>query len=528
VSARHLVLIAGLVACGGDPPETPPDPGRWRGYPECDVLAYEIELVLDPRRAEVAGQVTYRLRAVEELAAVRLDAATSPGWTPRFFQGRELAVRRAEGHLEVALEERVSAGAELSLRAELSGQPPDGLYFGRTRAGRPVAFTDHYAVRARGWLPCEDHPGDRALFRLRLAVPEEDQVVCTGAMQRVASAPWIPPGHTGWSAESALELPTYLVAFCVGPYARVEEGGDPRLVPHYVYAEDVEAARAALRFHGEWLREMERRIGPYPFEKYCVVQVPTRWGGMENAGNTWVREDLFDGPGGGSRATGTLAHELAHQWFGDGVGCAEWSETWLSEGFASYFGPLLEACTGGRPELETLAEQRARWLEAPEGKERPVRWTGYDDPNTALSANVYSKGAWVLHMLEVELGDEAFFAGLRRYYREQVGRAATSDDLRAALEAESGRELAGFFRQWLDRPGCPELAFTWSAGGVVVEQLQGEPFEFPLRLAWRDAAGARREDVFRIRAARTELALEGAPISPGEVDPRVELLYRPR
>src|SRR6185436_3752891 len=376
--------------------------------------------------------------------------------------------RETDERVSVALPHPVHAGEELTLEADFAGKPPDGLYFGRSRYGEPWVYTDHYSVRAHGWLPCEDHPGDRALFTLTLTVPEALEVVGTGGLARTKEP--APRGFALWRGACASELPTYLLAFAAGPWARVPEEGDPRLFPHFVYRQDVENARKALVHHAAWFGHMERVFGPYPYSSYCIAQVPTRWGGMENAGNTWVMESLFDArPDGPS---GVLAHEFAHQWFGDGVGYADWQEVWLSEGFASFFGPWLDSQTGGKPFAEALRGEREQWLASEEGRTLPVRWRGFENPDGALNANSYPKGAWILRMLEKELGEELFLAGIASYYRENVGRAVTSATFRKAMERAAKRDLGAFFQQWLERPGCPELSFTWTPETVTVRQLQ--------------------------------------------------------
>ncbi len=496
---------------------------RFRDYPETDVLAYDIELTLDPARKTVEGHEHIRIRAQQDLGSVPLDAVTKPGWTLGFRQGKELAFRReSDERVRVELETPVRAGQELELEARFSGAPPDGLYFGRTRYGEPCVFTDHYSIRAHGWLPCEDHPGDRARFSLALIVPRGLEVVGTGGMARTSEP--APDGFALWKGACASELPTYLLAFAVGSWARIAEDGDARLLPHFVYARDREKAERALVHHAQWMRRMEQVFGPYPYGSYCIAQVPTRWGGMENAGNTWVMEQLFDLEQGG---VGTLAHEFAHQWFGDGVGYADWREVWLSEGFASYLGPWLEAETGGPPLAEAMARARENWLSSSEGRAYPVRWRGFEHPDGALNPNSYPKGAWVLHMLRKELGDEMFFSALAGYYRANVGHAVSTEALRAAVERAAGRELGWFFAQWLDRPGCPELRFEWKESGVTARQVQsGAPFEFLLPLRWTGADGQVRERDVHVRERETEIELEGAPIRDGQVDPRVELLYR--
>jgi len=501
----------------------------FRDFPETDVLSYDIQAEIDLEHQALRGFERIRMRAEDALRSVRLHARTGPGWTLTFLRGVELAVTRLDPDtVRIELGEEVAKGEELELEVRFAGTPPDGLTFGRTRGGEPCVYTDHYSIRARGWLPCEDHPGDRALFSLALEVPKGLQAVGTGGLEPVEE---LPDGRTLWKARCASALPTYLLAFAVGRWERIPESGDARLLPHFVYPQDREAAAGVLRHHASWMKSLEQRIGPYPYGSYCIVQVPTRWGGMENAGNTWVMESLFDTAAGRSvpgGALGTLAHELAHQWFGDGVGYADWREVWLSEGFASYFGPLLEAEAGGPALAESMRRARERWLAAPEGRELAVRWRGFAHPDLALNANSYPKGAWVLHMLRKELGDEAFFSGLASYYRQNVGTAVTTDTLRAALEAASGRALGAFFAQWLDRPGCPELEARWDERGLELVQVQPEePFEFLLPLRWTAADGRALERDVRVRERRQRIDLEGAPIRDGVLDPGVELLFRP-
>lgn len=518
-----------------EPPEERPSaldalvgPARWKEYQETDVLRYEIDLTIDPERRFLEGEVRYTIRALRALTEIRLDSVYGGEWSTHFFQEKELLTRQLGDRIFVRLDEEVSAGSVFTLRATLVGVPPDGLFFAENRYGRPCVFTDHFSVRARGWFPCEDHPGDRAYFQLRLAIPHGYDVVCSGALRPtrdLASADWVPEGMRGWEGETLSEIPPYLMAIAVAPYDRIAEKGDARLIPHFIYAEDVELARPSLTHHGEWMRRMEEAFGPYPFAKYCVTQVPTRWGGMENAGNTWVNEALFEQD---DHGVGTLAHEFAHQWFGDAIGYADWYDAWLSEGFASYFGPWLHSESGGHSLAHYMVKMRAQWLAAPEGKILPVRWRAYPTPEQALNANTYPKSAWVLHMLRTELGDEVFFRGLRNYYGLFSGSVARTSDLRRVMEEASLRDLGWFFDQWLERPGCPELVIEWTELGAIVDQIQeGEPYQFLLPLRWTGADGEVHEENRRITDRHTLVELEGQPISDGRVDPNAQLLFRP-
>ncbi len=523
------LLFAAAAAPGGGP--------ELSGFPEQDVLSYRIHLRADPDGGALSGSCRYEVRAVEPLDELRFHSRRGPGWSLSFHDegGARIEPVWEGGVVRLPLGREVAAGELVRLHAVFSGEPVDGLYRFDNRYGDPVVFTDHFSSRARGWLPCEDHPSDRALFDTLLEHPADAVSVGTGDWGPRAAPPadacGCPPvaPAEGWSLSggaSASELPTYQLAFAVGPYARAAEEGDARLVPHYVWRKDLPRARRGLRHHAAWMETMERSFGAYPYAKYCVVQVPTRWGGMENAGNTWIMESLFDGRDSG---VSTLAHEFAHMWFGNGAGYAEWWDAWLSEGFASYFGPWLDESTGGPPLQRELDRTRRAWLRSAAGRERPVRWRGFEKPDDffgSSSINTYQKGAWVLHMLRGEVGDEAFFGGIAAYYREHLGGALATADFVAAMERAAGRELGGFFEQWLDRPGCPELEVEWQEDGVRVRQVQeGPPYAFWLRLRWTDADGAVREERLRVEGAEARLPLEPGWRAP-VVDPAVELLYR--
>ncbi|MCA8951612.1 MAG: hypothetical protein KDE27_19045 [Planctomycetes bacterium] len=494
---------------------------RYADIPGQDAVSYAITLQVDLEARRLVGEVHYEFEVTSATDTIRLDAKRSPDWHVRFTgaDGAELAAEWTDEQVKVTLPATAQAGDKVEFASHLEGAPVDGFYFQDNRYGEPLAFTDHYSIRAHGWLPCEDNPADRARFSLELRYPEDAEAIAFGARDGDAADAGCRTAHfTG-----ASEIPPYMFAIVVGPFARVHEDGDPRLADHLVYARDVERARQLLVHDARWLQTMERTFGPYPFAKYATVQCPTRWGGFEAPGNVQLAESLFDDP---LRGTGTLAHELVHMWFGDGVGYAEWREVWLAEGFASYFGPWLHAEVGGPKLAESLAAMRAGWLRSFEGRTKSIRDDRFPHPDAALNSNTYPKGAWVLHMLRGELGDEAFFAALKAYFTTCRGRSVRTADFVAAVENSCGRELHGFFAQWLDRVGCPELGITTAGGRLVVEQVQpGGPYEFWLRLRLGTDADAERR--VRVTEARTELPFDGT-VDEVELDPAVELLYRPR
>lgn len=520
-----------LLACQdavGEPPAQEPeafvDAPVYRGYPDQDALRYSIRLqVLSD--GGYRGTVDYLFRAEAPLDRIRLDATADPAWEVQFADAEgALEIVRHAHSVEIPLRNRVEAGAEVRFSASFQGDPADGLYRNRNRYGATFLFTDHFTSRARGWLPCEDANADRAQFETTLAVPPGWEAIGAGAWTEIDHPEDAPPGKT-FHGLTQQDIPPSLYAFAAGPFLRVPEEGDARLVPHYVFPQDLEKASASLVHHAAWFQVMESTFGPFAYAKYTTIQIPTRWGGMEYPGNVWLAQNLFDYQGGG---VGTLAHEFAHMWFGDAVGYAQWEDSWLSEGFASYFGPWLYAQSGGPSLASHMAQARSGWTRSRKARETPIRWQQYrksDDFFSRVSANTYSKGAWVLHMLRQEVGDEAFFAGLKAYYQEFYGQAVDSQALQSSMEKVTEQDLTWFFHQWLDRAGAPILQVRDDRGSLVVIQTQeGEPFRFPLRVAYSDADGLPQERVFQITARETSLPL-GEGTRDWKLDPRTELLY---
>lgn len=482
-------------------------------HPEADALEYRISLNLYPEERQIDGVVDYRFRALEDLDAVTLDLLPPPsGYTVTFETrsgGRTIPVERNGIHILVPLGRVVPAGDEFVLTARLKGRPDGGVYFAKTRSGAPCVFTDHFPEHARAWLPCEDNPEDRAHVEFSVSAPEGYAVIAPAERD---------------------PLPTYLFAFLAAPLVDAPMGGEATgdsALPMRMFAfpESLEAALEGAAHHREWLRELEERIGPYPYSRYRVVQSPTRFGGMENASNTFMALRSFDSF---DRGEGTMAHEFAHQWWGDACGYAAWEEIWLSEGFASWFGPYLVAQTGGESLREAMATARKAWLASPEGRTRPVRDLDWRDPSALLNRNSYQKGAWVVHMLRRELGEELFWEAMRAWYADGAERAANrTSDFRAAVEAVVGRDLAWFFDQWLERPGCPELLLTFSDGELQLRQVQdGAPFRFPLDFEWTREDGTVERRTFAVEKEEHSWPLGPGGIASYRVDPEVELLYR--
>jgi aminopeptidase N len=258
----------------------------------------------------------------------------------------------------------------------------------------------------------------------------------------------------------------------------------------------------------------ESLVAPFPYEKLAHFQSSTRFGGMENATAIFYDGKLFPEQAMSDRI---IAHETAHQWFGDAVTEREWAHLWLSEGFADYFAALWTRHAHGDSAFNaTMRGIRAKILADSVVAVRPVIDTAQTDYLELLNANSYQKGSYVLYLLHRELGDSAFFGGVRSYYAAHRDGTALTDDLRGALERSSGRPLAKFFDQWLRRPGVAEPSIGWaydaSTGGVSVFVLQdsARAYTFPLTVAIIDGAGgAHRAELIVPAEPRATIALPG-------------------
>jgi aminopeptidase N len=238
-------------------------------------------------------------------------------------------------------------------------------------------------------------------------------------------------------------------------------------------ADSAFAVEGPFRRAGEIVDFFSTRFAPFPYAELRHVESSTIFGGMENA--TAI---FYDERGYRERRTSesTVAHETAHQWFGDAVTEADWHHLWLSEGFATYGAALWAEHAGGDSALRAvMREARAEVLKSP-ATERPILDSSVTDRMKLLNTNNYQKGAWTLHTLRGLIGDSAFFAGLARYYRTYEHRNALSSDFARVMGEAAHQELGWFFRQALTQPGYPVLDVTTELEGghllVTIRQTQ--------------------------------------------------------
>ena len=364
------------------------------------------------------------------------------------------------------------------------GIPRDGLIIGKNKFGDRTFFGDNWPDRAHQWLICNDHPSDKATVNFTVIAPDHYQVIATGKLREVTN---IDSKNILYRYVAEVPLPTKVMVIGVARFAREEAGAVQHIpVSTWVYPQnkkegfyDYAQALEILPFFIEY-------IGPYPFSKLANVQSKTRYGGMENAGNIFYFEASVTGQ---RKHESLLAHEIAHQWFGDSATETGWEHLWLSEGFATYFTDLYFEHKYGHKRLqERMAAHREKVIRFSKNWKLPVIDTVTTQLIRRLNANSYEKGAWVLHMLRHEIGDAMFHKAIREYYARFAYKNASTEDLIKIFEKISGKNLDDFFRQWLYKPGHPVLKTSFVNGKnavvIQVEQVQQNfpLFDFPLEI----------------------------------------------
>lgn len=473
--------------------------------PGIDVLHYEFRVDFPqrpfPDTIRFSATTTFKRTAGTNLTALSLDLTRTLRVDSAQVNGARAEFTRPADSVSVALPP--NARDTINVTVFYHGFPSDGLIIRRDSTLGWTAFGDNFPDRARQWLATVDHPSDKALVDWIVRAPATHRVIANGELIEESLESNTAPGMVRTHWRTARPIYTAVMVIGVAPFAVLELGSTacglaelPGCVRQSVWTSPAQrvVVPGAFARAGDIVALFSRLVGPFPYEKLAHVASSTRYGGMENAAAIFYAEKLFKP---GSPGESLIAHETAHQWFGDAVTEREWPHVWLSEGFATYFAALWSEHAHGDSALRgDLANMRATVLKASITVDKPVIDEGLDDVGRVLNSNVYQKAGFVLHMLRREIGDSAFFHGIQAYYAAHRHRNALTADLQQEFERTSGRKLDWFFDQWMRRPGFAELEARWQWNAATkqlqVTVVQGKrfaPYRVGLTLDVTDAKG---------------------------------------
>ena len=441
------------------------------GRNEFDVLHYEIFIDLYEglmqRNGYYNGYVKIKLVLNKSSNEINIHSASGVIQIDSvFLSENKLGYQQNYENLKIIFPSLISQGETLivAIYFQRRSDLERGFYFYRSDEVSPnlpsdIAYTMSEPSDARYWLPCYDEPWDKAKVDLIIKVRSSYLVASNGLLIRDE----INGNERIFHWRSKHPMSTYLIAFAVSEYItfsdwyhKVSNPSDSIEVKYYVWREDSLKAVSAFKNVVDMMKFFSLKFGEYPFEKYGMVAVyPFRYGGMEHQTMTTIHRKWLDG-----NSEGGIAHELAHQWWGDLVTCETWAEIWLNEGFASYGDALYTEYKYG---FEAFKSKLEYWAKAYFWEDSIIRYPIYNPPSGRLFGTaVYYKGAWVLHMLRNLIGDSAFFAVLQEWGRRYAYGTGTTQKFIQVVNDITGEDLSWFFNQWVYEAGYPVLDFSVS------------------------------------------------------------------
>jgi aminopeptidase N len=468
----------------------------------------------DLAKRRVKGTATLTLAPLHDgLRVVDIDAVDLTIKKVTDGRGKPFAYEIAEDQVKVRLPRPAKAGRKLEIRITYEGQPKAGLYFVRSKGRRSRKVVQVYsqgeAEDNKLWFPCYEAPNDKMTSEVLVTVPASWTALSNGRLVGVRRDSR--RGTKTWHWFQDVPHVNYLVTVVCGEYDVLEEEWDGVPVAYYVPKGDGERAKRAFGATPDMLAFFSAATGcRYPYAKYAQVIVRDFIvGAMENTSLTTVTNYVLhdDRARPDYRSEPLVAHELAHQWFGDLVTMKHWGHLWLNEGFASYFDPLWHEHALGKDEfhwaMRSIAEGYMR--ETREYYARPVVTHRFREVDDMFDGHTYNKGALVLHMMRFVLGDDLWWKAVRHYVKKHAQGIVETNDLKIAVEEATGRNLDWFFNEWLYRPGHPEFEVSWTYDGdkglvvLTVKQTQetkedGVPvFRVPVDVEVQTTGGARRD-----------------------------------
>jgi aminopeptidase N len=497
------------------------DDGNAAASGAMDVQHYGLDLRIDPATKSLRGVVEIRAQllasppttlALDLARALTVDAVTVAGKATNF--------QRNDARILIPVNE----GGALSIAVTYHGTPQGNGFTFAERNGQPAISSYGMPFTARQWWPSKDDPADKAdTADIAITVPLPLTAASNGKL--VATDTNADGTRTfRWRVEYPIYPDTLSVA--IAEYTLFQDryraaNGHVMPLSFYVFPPDEAKARRDFSAIPDIMRSYAQRFGEYPFlrEKYGVAEFAT-YSFREHQTLPSYAEQLITGD---HANDAILAHELAHQWFGNSLSVRDWGHVWLNEGFATYAAMLwIERRKGAaayRAEMSRMAEQELHG---------PIFMADVTDNKKLFGAATFDKGAWVLHMLRHVMGDEKFFAALRTYVKEYSYRNVATEDFRAVCERVYGKSLEWFFAQWIYGVSRPMYRVSWTAAedqlALTIRQAQTDApaFAMPIDVVVTTPTGATSRTVWNDRNEQTfqiPMSVKPSAVTNVSIDP---------
>lgn len=494
-----------------------------------DIQHYKFELQLNDQNDRINGiaNVTVRfLKGLDQFTLDLVNESAGKGMKVNAVMSDNQPMKFSHQNNQLVINASSKSGELKTFLIAYEGIPQTGLIISKNKYGDRTFFGDNWPDRGKHWLPIVDHPSDKATVEWVVTAPSHYQVVGNG---RLVERTNINEDLTLTHWKSDVVLPTKVMVIGAARFA-IQVTGEIYNIPisSWIYPQDREKGFYDYALALPVTDWFINHVGPYPYAKLANVQSKTQFGGMENASNIFYSENSVTG---NRTSEGLIAHEVAHQWFGNSASEANWHHVWLSEGFATYFTNLYMEQKYGRDNfVEREKEQRQQIVQFSKENRVPIVNTSIENYMQLLNTNSYQKGGWVLHMLRKEVGDEIFWEGIRQYYNRYKLSNAYTDDLKNIFEAVSGKQLDQFFDQWVMQAGQPEIEASWSFNdgklNLQIDQKQKENFVFNLevKIVYADESSEIRTIAVNQKSQTWTPGLNSKPAKI-ELDPNVWLLF---
>lgn len=503
-----------------------------------DITYHKLELTVDPAIYFVTGKVTTTYTALADMTTITFDLANEITITNAKQGAVNLAfTRSANNEVIITLPTTQLSGTSGSVEISYSGTPPESgfsAFAAETHNGTPVMWTLSEPYGARDWWPCKQDLNDK-INSVDIYVTAPSAYTC--AANGLQQSALISGGNKTTHFHHGYPIPAYLIAFAITNYQIYNQQGglgtaaSPFFpIVNYIYPETAASTQTSLAVTPTIINLFETLVGPYPFrnEKYGHAQFG--WGGgMEHTTVSFM--------GGWNRSL--IAHEMAHQWFGDKVTCGTWKDIWLNEGITEYMSGLVVENLDGAPNFINWKNNKINSITSQPGGNLYLTDAQTSNIGTIFSSRIsYDKGSMVTHMLRYKMGDVAFFQGLRNYLNDPAlayGYAVTPQ-FQSHMEAVSGMNLTEFFNDWVYQQGYPTYTINaqpWGAGQAKITINQSSShvsvpfFEMPVPIRLTGAGGLTHDVVLDHTSNGQEFVVP-VPFTPTGVqfDPNKNIISR--